>query len=244
VAKGNGVDVDFFARLIWKESLFDAAAISPAGAQGIAQFMPGTAKLRGLRDAFNPAAALAASAEYLAELSRNYGNLGLAAAAYNGGEARIERYIAAGGGLPAETRAYVHAITGHSVEVWRDAPPTALDLALDKGAPFQTHVSRSRRTAVCVNSDRHRRSCPGGSSLLRTETGQGPSGRSAVSRTAMPGSWGASRSIIPVAGGPECRGHCISPRSAGPAAPMPKPSAAASGRTGPIAWSCATRWAA
>jgi hypothetical protein len=138
VAQANGVDVNFFARLIWKESLFDASAVSPAGAQGIAQFMPGTAKLRGLRDAFNPAAALAASAEYLAELSRNYGNLGLAAAAYNGGEARIERYIAAGGGLPAETRAYVHAITGHSVEVWRDAPPVALDLALDKGAPFQT----------------------------------------------------------------------------------------------------------
>ena len=67
VARLNGVDVNFFARLIWKESLFDAGAISPAGAQGIAQFMPGTAALRGLRDAFNPAAALAASAEYLAE---------------------------------------------------------------------------------------------------------------------------------------------------------------------------------
>ena len=59
----------FFARLLWKESLFDAAAVSPAGAQGIAQFMPGTAKLRGLSDAFNPAEALYASAAYLAELA-------------------------------------------------------------------------------------------------------------------------------------------------------------------------------
>lgn len=138
VATSNGIDENFFARLIWKESLFDAGAVSPAGAQGIAQFMPGTAKLRGLRDAFNPAAALAASAEYLADLSRTYGNPGLAAAAYNGGEARVERYLSSGAGLPAETRAYVHAITGHSVETWRDAPPETLDLALDKGAEFQT----------------------------------------------------------------------------------------------------------
>ena len=138
VARANGVEANFFARLIWKESLFDAGAVSPAGAQGIAQFMPGTAKLRGLRDAFNPAEALAASAEYLAELSRTYGNPGLAAAAYNGGEARVERYLSAGGGLPAETRAYVQAITGHSVETWRDAPPATLDVALDKEAAFQS----------------------------------------------------------------------------------------------------------
>ncbi len=138
VATSNGVDKNFFARLIWKESLFDAGAVSPAGAQGIAQFMPGTAKLRGLRDAFNPAAALSASAEYLAELSRTYGNPGLAAAAYNGGEARVDRYLSASGGLPTETRAYVHAITGHSVETWRDAPPETLDVALDKKAEFQT----------------------------------------------------------------------------------------------------------
>ncbi|HVH03990.1 MAG TPA: transglycosylase SLT domain-containing protein, partial [Amaricoccus sp.] len=53
-ARQNGLDPNFFVRLIWKESLFDAAAVSPAGAQGIAQFMPGTAELRGLDDPFNP----------------------------------------------------------------------------------------------------------------------------------------------------------------------------------------------
>ncbi len=99
--------------------------------------MPGTAKLRGLTDAFNPAEALAASARYLADLARTYGNIGLAAAAYNGGEARIDRYLADRTGLPAETRAYVQAITGLTVETWRDEPPDDIDLALDEKTPFQ-----------------------------------------------------------------------------------------------------------
>ncbi|TIQ90880.1 MAG: lytic transglycosylase domain-containing protein, partial [Mesorhizobium sp.] len=47
-ADQNGLPKDFFARLIWKESRFDPNAVSPVGAEGIAQFMPGTAKLRGL----------------------------------------------------------------------------------------------------------------------------------------------------------------------------------------------------
>ena len=135
-ARDNALDTNFFARLLWKESLFDAAAVSPAGAQGIAQFMPDTARLRGLADAFNPAEALYASARYLSELTRAYGNIGLAAA-YNGGEARIARFIAAKDRLPPETRAYVNAITGYSAEIWRDAPPDAVDLSLDKAAAFQ-----------------------------------------------------------------------------------------------------------
>jgi hypothetical protein len=136
-ARESGIDVGFFARLVWRESLFDAAAVSPAGALGIAQFIPATAERRGLADPFNPAEALAASARYLADLARAYGNIGLAAAAYNGGEARVERYLAGDGGLPAETRAYVEAITGHPVETWRDRPPGTLDLALDAATPFQ-----------------------------------------------------------------------------------------------------------
>jgi hypothetical protein len=90
-----------------------------------------------LVDPFNPVEALHASAEYLSELSRAYGNLGLAAAAYNGGEARVTRFIAQEGGLPDETRAYVQAITGHSAETWRDAPPSKLDLSLAAEGTFQ-----------------------------------------------------------------------------------------------------------
>jgi hypothetical protein len=109
---------DFFARLIWQESRFNPGAISPAGAQGIAQFMPGTARLRDLRNPFDPSEALFRSAQYLRELELKFGNLGLAAAAYNGGEGRMGRYLAGTGGLPAETRAYVSIITGRTVEGW------------------------------------------------------------------------------------------------------------------------------
>jgi hypothetical protein len=138
-AAENALDTGFFARLLWRESLFDAGAVSPAGALGIAQFIPETAKRRGLADPFNPAEAVHASARYLADLARAYGNLGLAAVAYNGGEARAERFIAGAGGLAAETRAYVQAITGHSAEAWRDAPPKSVDLALGGEGGFEAN---------------------------------------------------------------------------------------------------------
>lgn len=140
-AQANALDPAFFARLIWRESLFQADALSPAGAEGIAQFMPDTAKLRGLVDSYNPAEALAASAAYLADLVRDFGNIGMAATAYNGGEARAARFRAKEGGLAPETRAYVEAITGHSAEVWRDAPPARVDLALKGEGAFE---------AVCI----------------------------------------------------------------------------------------------
>jgi hypothetical protein len=137
VSEEHGLDPHFLARLIWKESLFDASAVSPAGAQGIAQFMPGTAALRGLADPFHPAEALDASAKYLAELAETFGNIGLAAVAYNGGEARAERFVAGTGGLPEETRDYVTAITGHGAGAWRDAPPPSVDLRLAGDTPFE-----------------------------------------------------------------------------------------------------------
>lgn len=137
VADASSLDPDFFLRLIWRESRFDASAVSPKGAEGIAQFMPGTADLRGLEDAFNPAEALRASAEYLSELALHFGNLGLAAVAYNGGEARAERFVRGESDLPLETRAYVYAITGHSAVTWRDAPPRDLNLSLDGDGGFQ-----------------------------------------------------------------------------------------------------------
>ncbi|WP_375262542.1 lytic transglycosylase domain-containing protein [Palleronia sp.] len=131
------VDTGFFARLLWQESLFDAAAVSSAGAQGIAQFMPATAALRGLDDPFNPAQAIYASAAYLADLASQFGNLGLAAAAYNAGEARTQDFIDRDRILPAETRAYVQIITGHSPRAWRDAPPEDVDYALAPDTPFE-----------------------------------------------------------------------------------------------------------
>ena len=125
-AKAEGLPADFFTKLIWRESSFRPDAVSPAGAQGVAQFMPGTASERGLIDPFDPASAIPASAKFLGELKRRFGNLGLAAAAYNAGETAVANWLADKGSLPFETQAYVLAITGHDAEEWRsDKPPTA-----------------------------------------------------------------------------------------------------------------------
>lgn len=134
-AAANDLPPAFFARLIWRESLFRPNAVSPKGAEGIAQFMPGTAKMRGLDNSFNVVAALGKSAEYLGELKTRYGNLGFAAAAYNAGENGLERFLEVDW-LPAETRNYVLAITAYSVEDWRDNPPKTIDLTLDKNKSF------------------------------------------------------------------------------------------------------------
>lgn len=136
-AAENRMDPNFVARLLWKESLFEPEAISPVGALGIAQFMPGTAALRGLEDPMNPAEAIHASAAYLRDLTDMFGNVGLAAVAYNGGEARAAGFRAGGSRLPFETQDYVEAITGHSAWKWRDDPPKGLDLSLDKAKPFR-----------------------------------------------------------------------------------------------------------
>jgi hypothetical protein len=135
-ADANGLPRDFFARLIWKESRFDADAVSPAGAEGIAQFMPGTAKLRGLVDSFDVDQAISASAAYLAELRAVYGNLGLAAAAYNAGENRVSRWLAAGGFLPIETEDYVLDILGEPVDSFADRSHRAMVRPLHAGYSF------------------------------------------------------------------------------------------------------------
>jgi hypothetical protein len=118
-ARARNLPVSFLTRLIWRESSFRAGAVSPAGAQGVAQFMPGTAQERGLLDPFDPEQAIPHAAHLLADLKRRFGNLGLAAAAYNGGAQRVTNWLAGSGDLPAETRAYVLWITGSPAEEWR-----------------------------------------------------------------------------------------------------------------------------
>lgn len=132
----HGVPRAFFARLIWKESRFDIDAVSPAGAEGIAQFMPGTAKLRGLADPFDIEQAIAASAEYLAELKVGFGNLGLAAAAYNAGENRVTRWLSSGGFLPLETEDYVLDIMGEPADNFADIAYAGTVHPLDKDKSF------------------------------------------------------------------------------------------------------------
>jgi hypothetical protein len=117
-ARTQRIPHDLLTKLIWQESSFRPRVVSPAGAQGIAQFMPGTARERGLVDPFDPEQAIPKAAEFIAHLAEQFGNLGLAAAAYNGGPARVTSWFAGRGALPAETRHYVVAVTGRSAEEW------------------------------------------------------------------------------------------------------------------------------
>ncbi len=91
----NDLPSEFFTRLIWQES-----------------------RWRRLDDPFEPIAALHESARWLSELRAQFGNLGLAAAAYNAGPRRVQEWLAGRGPLPGETRAYVRIITGRTAEEW------------------------------------------------------------------------------------------------------------------------------
>jgi hypothetical protein len=118
VARANNLPVPFFANLIWQESSFDTKVISRVGAQGIAQFMPRTAVEFGLLNPFDPIHALSVSGQFLRILHQQFGNLGLAAAAYNAGPRRVLDWMAKRGPLPRETRNYVLRITGRPAEDW------------------------------------------------------------------------------------------------------------------------------
>jgi soluble lytic murein transglycosylase-like protein len=104
------VPVNLLAAQLYAESGFNPFARSPAGAQGIAQFMPGTARSYGLRDPFDAEAAIAAQAHLMHDLLARFHTVALALAAYNAGSGAVARY----GGVPpfAETRAYVARILG------------------------------------------------------------------------------------------------------------------------------------
>jgi hypothetical protein len=117
-AEANRLPVRFFANLIEQESGFKPHVVSSAGAQGIAQFMPEVAAERGLDNPFDPVQSLRASARFIADLVGQFGNVGLAAAAYNAGSRRVNDWLRRRGKLPAETRDYVRKITGRPAEKW------------------------------------------------------------------------------------------------------------------------------
>jgi Transglycosylase SLT domain len=118
VARSNDLPLGFFTNLIWRESRFDHDAISPVGAMGIAQFMPDVADKLSL-DAFDSRSALPASARLLRTLRARFGNLGLAAAAYNAGPKRVSDWLEGRSGLPRETQDYVYLITGRPAAHWQ-----------------------------------------------------------------------------------------------------------------------------
>jgi soluble lytic murein transglycosylase-like protein len=99
-AQSNALPIPFFIRLLLQESGFRSDVVSRAGAQGIAQFVPETARSVGLDNPFDPLQAIAASARLLRNLVTKFGNLGLAAAAYNAGPRRISDWLVRKSKLP------------------------------------------------------------------------------------------------------------------------------------------------
>jgi len=136
-ARRNDVPVPFFIRLLFQESRFQPGVVSSAGAEGIAQFMPETSASVGLQNPFDPLQAIPAAARLLGNLVQQFGNLGLAAAAYNAGPRRIQDWLARKGPLPQETKGYVKTITGRAPETWTKAASGSPALKLPRRAPCQ-----------------------------------------------------------------------------------------------------------
>lgn len=150
-AEASGIPVPFFARLLWQESRFRSNEVSHAGAQGVAQFMPETAAEVGLDDPFDPMKALPASAKLLRKLRDDFGNLGLAAAAYNAGPGRIQKWLARESELPRETRDYVRIITGTKAEDWIErSEALAIRIDLPREAPCEGVGSLSKTKDVAL----------------------------------------------------------------------------------------------
>ena len=116
-----GVSACLLAAQLMAESGFDPRAVSPAGAKGIAQFMPATAAAYGLRDPFDPEAAIDAQARLMADLLGRFGDVSLALAAYNAGAGAVEACRC----VPPypETRAYVARILALMGSAGELAPP-------------------------------------------------------------------------------------------------------------------------
>jgi len=106
-AAANGIPASLLAALLYHESRFEPGAVSSAGAEGIAQFMPATAAGLGV-DPTDPTQSIEGAAQLLGSYTRQFGSYADALAAYDAGSSAVERY----GGVPpySETQAYVPAV--------------------------------------------------------------------------------------------------------------------------------------
>jgi hypothetical protein len=134
-AAANNLSADFLARVIRQESDFRPEAVNGARAEGLPQSPAGTAKGRGPPDTFDPFVAIAKSAQRLRDLYREFGNPGLAAAAYSTGADRIRDWLAGRRQLPDETQAYVRIVTGRPPEEWTAGEKGLLEMPNAEGTP-------------------------------------------------------------------------------------------------------------
>src|SRR5262249_34272227 len=102
-AKANDLPLQYFARVIWQEGHFEVDG-APAAISVL--------------DPFDPVQALPRAAEFLSELRAQFGNLGLATAAYRFGPAQLRAWLSGRGAIPREMRNYVLSVTGLSVDDW------------------------------------------------------------------------------------------------------------------------------
>jgi soluble lytic murein transglycosylase-like protein len=115
-ATAAGINPTYFVRQIQAESGFNPGAVSPAGAEGIAQFMPATAKSMGV-DPFDPLASLKAAAQLMYAYIQRFGSEDKALSAYNAGPGATQSAINKGGVnwelyVPTQTQNYIATITG------------------------------------------------------------------------------------------------------------------------------------
>lgn len=146
-AQVNLLPVGLLTRLLWTESHFQADAVSPKGAIGVAQFMPRTADERGLLDPSDPTKAIPEAARFLAELNDRFENTGLAIAAYNAGSKRVSDWLTNTKTLPTETQNFVLAVTGHSPAEWIEVR--------GHGLPDQANSCLALSTSLATHPFKH-----------------------------------------------------------------------------------------
>lgn len=138
----HGIDPRFIHAVIWQESKYKPKALSHAGAQGLMQLMPATARRFGCTDPHNMTANVEAGTKYLSWLLKRFnGDVKLALAGYNAGEGAVAKY----NGVPPynETQNYVRKIVTNYGKTFHPVMPTEIAKLATKSATNESQTSQS-----------------------------------------------------------------------------------------------------